>query len=95
MVFPVPNPPATAATPPRAIGKKVSTTRCPVTSGRFIASRPTAGRGLLAGQRCSIVNSRFPASVSTIAITSRTEYSPAAESRVSRPLQSGGTRIGC
>ena len=44
-VFPEPKGPGTQAVPPSAMGKKASTTRCPVLIGTLGAKRLVTGRG--------------------------------------------------
>jgi len=67
MVLPVPNPPGMAAVPPLPSGKNVSMIRWPVTSGSSMRSRSRMGRAVRTGQDWTIVRSRGPSAVSTLA----------------------------
>ena len=53
--MPVPKPPGTAALLPRAIGKKRSRARCPVSSGTSARRRSRTGRARRTGQWCARV----------------------------------------
>ena len=77
-VLPDPNGPGTQAVPPRAIGKNVSTTRCPVVRGTSGGRRLTTGRGLRTGQRwssCMVCSAPF-ASVITAMVSSTVNSPP-------------------
>ena len=93
--MPEPNGPGTQAVPPLASGKKVSTTRCPVTSGVSGLTLRRYGRPMRTGQRCARRSSWVvPSSSVSVPITSLTVNEP--ERRpLSVPDMPGGTMIQC
>src|SRR5699024_4041530 len=76
-VLPLPKGPGTAATPPLAMGKKVSITLWPVTRGTSRGSFFTSGRPRLTGHFCTMVSSLSPLSVAMTATVSSTVNSHA------------------
>ena len=77
IVFPVPKPPGMAAVPPLAIGKTVSRTLCPVTSGWLAGSLLAVGLGIRIGHFWASLSSLIVWSgSSTVTIVSFTVYLP-------------------
>ncbi len=75
-VLPLPKGPGTPAVPPLATGKKVSTTRWPVTSGSFDPIFSLYGDAFLTDLVCIIFTSAMPSLCSTFAIQSLTVNLP-------------------
>ncbi len=91
MVLPVPKSPGMAPAPPRAMGKKVSMTRWPVTRISVLERRRAKGRARRIGQRCVMVSSCVPVSVSSVQTVCVIGYSPSAAMSTTLPLSPGGT----